>query len=106
MTTATKTLGTVHFDLENLGTEIWLVSNPAETKEAYDDAVARGDGQDENMETVSPLDQAADVAQDCIVLAAHWGSDIPANHDASWNADLLARVQESDRAEVAELIAD
>lgn len=90
----THALGLVRFPLENLGTEIWLVSNPAEVREAFEES----DGGE------SPLDDAARVAKDCVVLRAHWGNDIPPAPDGGWLARLLA-ASGDDADEVEELVA-
>lgn len=86
--------GLVRFDLENLGTEVWLVSNPSETQTAFEDA----SGEE------SPLDAAARVGKDCIVLQAHWGNDIPREPDTLWLDAVLAATREDQREEVRDLV--
>lgn len=85
----------VRLEVGNLGTELWLVSNPEETIAAWEADCPPED---------SPLDAAARVSRDCIVLRAHWGNDIPRDRDADWLEKTLADTDGVDRDEVADLI--
>lgn len=98
MATQATELGLVKLPLENLGDELWLVSNPEETAEAFEL------GCQNNSD--SPLDDAARVSRDVVVLATHWGNDIPGEPDEKWLTDLLNRVRPSDRAAVRDLVRD
>jgi hypothetical protein len=89
----------VRLEIENLGTELWLVSNPEEVEEAF--ATPIGTFADDD----SPLDLAARVSEDCVVLAAHWGNDIPRTRDMAWLADLLSSTHPDDHEEIEELCA-
>ncbi len=87
--------GLVRFDLENLGTEIWLVSNPEQTQEVFEAPCPPEDSQ---------LDAAARASRDCIVLRAHWGNDIPNEPTDSWLGEVLSTTRTSDKDEVRELV--
>jgi hypothetical protein len=91
--------GLVSLDCENLGIEKWLVSNPDATQAAFDTACATGESLN-----ASPLDEAAEISKDCLVLAAHWGNDLPADRNDPWLAEVLATTRPEDREEVRALI--
>lgn len=79
----------VKFDLENLGTEIWMVEHPQAARVAFDEG---------------GLDDAAAAGGEAVVLRAHWGNDIPMERDDAWLDHLLNDTREEDREEARELV--
>ena len=78
--------------LIELASELWLAQYPEDAELEFETAQE------------DKLDCAAKAAGDTIVLAAHWGNDIPNARDEAWLADILRATRPDDQATVEDTI--